>query len=115
LQVYSHLSSNIQSVKIALEALRGYSTHLNEQKISSQRMSKNQYFQKYRRVSILVGILGDQLLGPVVLPNRQTGGEYHRLLVNDTPVILELVHVQQRQHMWFMHDGASSHFLRIVK
>jgi hypothetical protein len=61
-----------------------------------------------------VGILCDQLLGPVVLPNRIMGAVYHRFLVNDLPELLEHVPLHQRQHMWFMHDGAPPHLLRIV-
>jgi hypothetical protein len=33
-------------------------------------MSRNQWLPRYGRVNVCVGILGDQLLGPVVLPNR---------------------------------------------
>jgi hypothetical protein len=40
-------------------------------------------------INIWVGILGDQTLGPVVLPNRVTGAVYHHFLVNDLPVLLE--------------------------
>jgi hypothetical protein len=66
-------------------------------------------------INVWVGIVRDKLLGPVVLPNRQTGAVYHRLLLNDLPVLLEHVPVHQRHHMWFMHDGAPPHFLRTVK
>jgi hypothetical protein len=62
-----------------------------------------------------VGILGDQLLGPVVLPNRLTGPVYHRFLVNDSPVLLEHVPLYQRQHVWSMHDGAPPHFLGTLR
>jgi hypothetical protein len=61
-----------------------------------------------------VGILGDQLLGPDVLPNRLTGAMYHRFWVNDLPVLLEHVPLHQRQHTWFMYDGAAPHFLRTI-
>jgi hypothetical protein len=33
-------------------------------------------------INVWVGIVGDQLLGPVVLPNRLTGAVYHRFFVN---------------------------------
>jgi hypothetical protein len=37
-------------------------------------------------------------------------------LVNDLPVLLEHVPLhQRRQHMWFKHDGAPPHFLRIAR
>jgi hypothetical protein len=40
---------------------------------------------------------------------------YHRFLVNDLPILLEHVPVHQRQHMWFMHDGAPPRFICIVR
>jgi hypothetical protein len=66
-------------------------------------------------INVCVGIVGDQLLGPFVLPNKLTDEVYHRCLVNDLPVLLEHVPLHQRQHMWFMHDGVPPHFLRIVR
>jgi hypothetical protein len=53
--------------------------------------------------------------GPVVLPSRLTGAVYHLFLLNDLAVLLELVPLNQRQHMRFMRDGAPTHFLRIVR
>jgi hypothetical protein len=47
-------------------------------------------------INIWVGRLGDQLLGPVVLPNRLTGAVYHHVLVIDLPVLLEHVPLHQR-------------------
>jgi hypothetical protein len=41
-------------------------------------MSRNQCLLRYGRVNAWVGILGDQLLGPVVLPNRLTAAVSHR-------------------------------------
>jgi hypothetical protein len=78
-------------------------------------MSRNQCLLRYGRVSVWVGILGDQLLEPVVLPIRLTGAVYHRFLVNGSPVFLEHVPLRQRQHMWFIHDGTPPHFLRIAR
>jgi hypothetical protein len=75
-------------LKKGLQALRGYSIHLNEQKSSSQHMSRIQCLLRYWRVSVWVGISGDQFLEPVVLPNRLTGAVYRRFLVNDLPVTL---------------------------
>jgi hypothetical protein len=40
---------------------------------------------------------------------------YHRILVNDLPVLLEHVPLHQLQYLWFKHDGAPSHFLRTVR
>jgi hypothetical protein len=58
-----------------------------------------------------VGIVGDKVLGEAVLLNRLTGAVYQCFLVNDLPVLLEHVPLHQRQHMWFMYDGAPPHCL----
>jgi hypothetical protein len=62
-----------------------------------------------------VAILGDKLLEPALLRNTPIRAVYHHFLVNDLPVILEYVLLHQRQHKWFLHDGAPPHFLRIFK
>jgi hypothetical protein len=36
-------------------------------------------------------------------------------MLNDLPVLLEHVPLDQSQHVWFMHDGAQPQFLCIVK
>jgi hypothetical protein len=46
-------------------------------------------------IIVWVGIIDDQLLGPVVLPNRLTGAVYHSFLVNDLPVLFEHVPLHQ--------------------
>jgi hypothetical protein len=78
-------------------------------------MSRNKCLLRYGRVKVWVGILGDQQLGPVVLPNRLTDTVYHRFLVNYLPLLFEHVPLHQRHQMWFMHDGAPPHFLPIVR
>jgi hypothetical protein len=50
-------------------------------------------------INIWVGMIADQLLGPVVLPERLAGALYYRFLVDDLPVHLEHVPLHQRQHM----------------
>jgi hypothetical protein len=70
-------------------------------------MFRNQCLLRYGRVIVWVGILGDQHLEPVVLPNRLTGAVYYLLLMNYLPVFLEYVPLHQRQHM---HDGSSTSF-----
>jgi hypothetical protein len=69
----------LQGVKKGLHTWRKYRTHLNEQKVPSQHMCKNQCLLRYRKVSVWVSVLGDKLLGPVVLHNRPTAAMYHRI------------------------------------
>jgi hypothetical protein len=49
-------------------------------------------------INVWVDILGDQVQGQVVLPNRLTDEVYHSFLVNDLPVFLEYVPLHQ-QHV----------------
>ena len=65
-------------------------------------------------INVWVGVLGDRLLGPYVLPQRLTGARYHHFLNNILPILMEDLPCQDRLQMWFMHDGAPAHFLRIV-
>ncbi|EZA47402.1 hypothetical protein X777_16327, partial [Ooceraea biroi] len=44
-----------------------------------------------------------------------SGELYLRFLRNDLPNLLDDVSLQQRQRMWFMHDGAPAHFLLSVR
>jgi hypothetical protein len=66
-------------------------------------------------MSVWVGILGDQLLGPVVLRKRPTGAVCLCFLVNDLLVLLEHAPLHQQQHTWFMHNGAPINFLGTVR
>jgi hypothetical protein len=65
----------------------------------------------------MLGLVSQMInsLAPVVLPNGLAGAVYRRFLVNDLSTILEHVPLYQRQHMWFMHDGAPPHCLRLAR
>jgi hypothetical protein len=67
-------------------------------------------YQCQQQVNIWAGILTDQLLGLIVLPNIRTGAGYRRFSEIDLPVPLE-----QRQHMCFMQDRTSPYFLPTVR
>ena len=50
------------------------------------------------------------------LPPRLTGAVYHDFLLNYHPELLQSVDLHTtRIHLWFMHDGAPSHFLLAVR
>lgn len=66
-------------------------------------------------INVWAGIIGDYLIGPVVLPNRLDGLSYLDFLQNGLPPLLEEVPIETRQQMWFMHDGAPAHFRREVR
>jgi hypothetical protein len=63
----------------------------------------------------LSGILGDQLLGSAVLPNRLADAVYRRFMMNDLPLILRHLPLHQPQHIWFMHERVPTYFLRIAR
>jgi hypothetical protein len=65
-------------------------------------------------ISVWVGIVGDYLVGPNIQPYRRTGNEYQNFLVNELPTVLDDVPVTVRKLMWFMHDGAPTHFSFVV-
>lgn len=66
-------------------------------------------------LNIWVGIIGDHLVGPCILPQRLTGEEYRRFLEYKLPELLEEVDLETRNRMWFMHDGAPAHFSLITR
>ena len=61
-------------------------------------------------INVWVGIIGDRLLGPVVLPQRLNEGTYLAFLQNMLPPLLENVPLTIRQTMWLQHNGAPVHF-----
>jgi len=61
--------------------------------------------------SFLAGIAGDRLLGPSFLPPPPSEAVYHDFLRNVLPELLQYMHMQNRIHLWIMHDGAPPYFL----
>jgi hypothetical protein len=82
-------------------------------------MSRNQYLLRYGRVSAWMDILRDQLTLQDQLSDLTDQQMQYTVLfyarVTDLPVLMVHVPLHQRQHMWFMHDGAPPYFLRIVR
>ena len=63
----------------------------------------------------LAGILGDKIIGPVVLPRRLGGQGYLEFLQTQLPALLEDVPLIVRRDMWYMQDGAPAHWAVIVR
>ncbi|GFV39704.1 uncharacterized protein TNCV_4330251 [Trichonephila clavipes] len=59
-------------------------------------------------VNVWVGILGDHLIGPYILPDRLTGPRYLIFLEQVLLELLDSAHVTAatRTSMWFQQDGA---------
>jgi hypothetical protein len=72
-------------------------------------------YQQQFSINVWVGIIGDVLVGPHVLPQSLTGNCYQYFLENDLPTLSEDLALAIRAHMWFLHDGASPHFSIIVR
>lgn len=77
-------------------------------------LRQHQYQHRFS-VNVWAGILGDTLLGPYVLPERLNGATYLDFLVNVLPEYLDVVPLDIRRQMWFMHDGAPAHFTGAVR
>ncbi|KAJ4437167.1 hypothetical protein ANN_17302 [Periplaneta americana] len=61
---------------------------------------------------IWCGIVGNQLLGPRVLPPRLNGEIYRAFLERELNGLLHDIPLGTRVNLWFMHDGAPAHYCR---
>jgi hypothetical protein len=61
------------------------------------------------------GVIGDQLIGPYIFPQRLTGDIYANFLQDELPTLLEDVPLQTRQQMYYQHDGAQPHSSQVVR
>jgi hypothetical protein len=64
---------------------------------------------------VWAGIVDGCLVGPHVLPHLLTGNHYRDFLLHDLPKLLEDEPLAVRPRMWYMHDGAPTHFSRAVR
>lgn len=71
---------------------------------------KERHFQHEFKINVWCGIIGDQLLGPFVLPPNLNGQSYLFFLQNTLADILHAFMLDIRSRMWFMQDGAPPHF-----
>lgn len=66
-------------------------------------------------INVWIGVVGNNLVGPVELPGRLNGENYLNFLRNVLPNLLEEVPLNIRRNLWFMHDGCPAHFSLIVR
>lgn len=71
-------------------------------------------FQTRWKINLWAGIMGTQILGPIVLPDILTGQTYVELLRDNLPDFLEEVPLLERNKIVFQQDGAGPHNARIV-
>jgi hypothetical protein len=60
------------------------------------------------------GVLGVQLIGPNIFPQRLTVAINANILRDELPALLENVPLLTRQQMYYQHDGAPPHFSQVV-
>ena len=67
------------------------------------------------KVNLWAGILGDQLIGPYILPNNLNGAAYTVFLRDVLPELLQDVPHEVRANMWLQQDGAPPHYARVTR
>ena len=71
-------------------------------------------YQHCFSVNVWCGIIGDQLIGPYIFPQRLTGAIYANFMRDELPALLENVPLQTPQQMYYQHDGAPPHFSQVL-
>lgn len=72
-------------------------------------------YQHRFSVNMWAGIVGERLIGPIMLPPRLTGTNYLDFLRNVLPELFHDLPLNVRQNLWFQHDGAPAHFSLLVR
>lgn len=78
------------------------------------RVTRIRNFQVRWKMNVWAGIMGTEILGPVILPDILTGATYKEFLRENLPEFLEEVPLSERNHIVFQQDGAGPHNARIV-
>ena len=66
--------------------------------------------QQQFSINVWAGIIGDCLLGPILLPQCLNGETYLVILQNTLPPLLKNVPLAIRQRVWLQYNGAPAHF-----
>lgn len=72
-------------------------------------------YQHRFSVNMWAGIVGERLIGPIMLPPRLTGTVYLNFLRYTLPELLDELPLDIRRNLWFQHDGAPAHFSHVVR
>lgn len=78
------------------------------------RVTRSRSFQTRWKINLWAGIMGTQILGPIILPDILTGATYVELLRENLPDFLEEVPLLERNKIVFQQDGAGPHNARVV-
>lgn len=67
------------------------------------------HFQRKIRVNVWGGVIGNNIIGPIFLPQKLTGQVYLRTIVNNVPNLLNQIGLDIGD-IWFQQDGAPPHW-----
>lgn len=71
-------------------------------------------FQNKFSVNVWAGIIGTKLIGPFILPQVLNSHIYAEFLEEKLPELLEDIPLDDRQAIFYQHDGAPAHTARII-
>lgn len=83
--------------------------------VENPHQGRQNNFQHRFQVNVWAGVIGDQLIGPHILPPRLNGETYLDFLQNTLPELLLVIPEEQRNRIIFMQDGAPPHYSRAVR
>lgn len=77
--------------------------------------TRSRSFQHRFSMNVWAGIIGNKLVGPVILPQVLNSSFYCDFLENTLPDLLDDIPATTRRRLYYQHDGAPAHTARIVK
>ncbi|XP_011687036.1 PREDICTED: uncharacterized protein LOC105449477 [Wasmannia auropunctata] len=78
------------------------------------RVTRIRNYQVRWKLNVWAGIMGTNILGPVILPDTLNSVSYLEFLQENLPDFLEQVPLERRNQILFQQDGAGPHNARIV-
>jgi hypothetical protein len=75
---------------------------------------KSNYQHRFS-VNVWFGVIGDQLTGPYIFPQRLTVGIYANILQDELPALLDNVPLQTRRQLYYQLHGALFHLSQLVR
>lgn len=82
---------------------------------ANPKLKRASTFQIRFSINVWAGLIGDILIGPVILPRTLTGERFLSLLANELPELLEDVPLAYRRRMYLQMDGCPAHYSRNVR
>lgn len=92
-----------------------HNAHFYAYKGDNPHVTRIRGFQERFSINTWIGVVGDNLIGPVELPNRLNAETYLHFLENTLPNLLDNVNLNIRGNLWFQQDGCPAHYQRDVR